>query len=337
VKLRILGGGWYGCHLALALSKEHEVELHEIADDLFAGASGNQPARLHLGFHYPRSKLTRAACQDHYRRFMSAYGHLTRGVPINIYAIADHTSLVDFGNYRQTLKDEVEFVTIEDPTECGLRNVEGALLTGERHVVIREARAWFKKHLGNIVKLNVDPNSDEHRYDFEEFDQTIDCTFCARGSDGVDRYEPCFTVILEGPTSKAVTIMDGQFPSLYPWDEDLGLCSLSSASLTPFTKDCKTYEEAKARLRQAEEDDLEIGERVQAMVAQMEYYYPAVRKFEYEGYRLAVRAMPLSGADARLVDIVRQDTFTLRVRASKLDAIFYAEDMLREQLRKCSR
>jgi glycerol-3-phosphate dehydrogenase len=64
VKIRVLGGGWYGCHIALALIGDgHEVEIHETRERIFEGASGSIPARLHLGFHYPRSRMTRAACQ----------------------------------------------------------------------------------------------------------------------------------------------------------------------------------------------------------------------------------------------------------------------------------
>ena len=66
MKIRVLGGGFYGCHIALSLIRDgHIVELHEVADRLFSGASGNIPARLHCGAHYPRSKLTRDACRDH--------------------------------------------------------------------------------------------------------------------------------------------------------------------------------------------------------------------------------------------------------------------------------
>ena len=71
MRIRILGGGWYGCHLALMFQRAgHEIELHEIADQLFSGASGGNPARLHLGPHYPRSKLTRALCQEHHERLL---------------------------------------------------------------------------------------------------------------------------------------------------------------------------------------------------------------------------------------------------------------------------
>ena len=144
MRIRVLGGGWYGSHISLALKRRgHDVELHEVADHLFAGASGANPARLHLGFHYPRSKLTRAACQDHQAMFMERYGFLTRSVQVNIYAVAEHDSQVDFGTYCQVLRGEVEFVNVVKPSEFGLKGVEGALLTGERHILIHRAILFF--------------------------------------------------------------------------------------------------------------------------------------------------------------------------------------------------
>ena len=322
----ILGGGWYGCHLARALLKMgYSVALYESTDRLFNGASGNMPARLHLGFHYPRSYLTRSACQDHYAKFMCEYGFLTRGVPINIYAVAEHRSMVDFGNYRQILKGEVEYVTIADPRDYGLLHVEGAVLTGERHVLVHQARAFFEEQLGSIVKYNCPDTLPIGAF-------VIDCTFCARDNQNVDRYEPCVTALVEGPSHKAVTIMDGPFPSLYPWDETKGLSSLTSALLTPISKACKTWAEARKILD--ETDNKEIVARANDMIEQMAYFYPFIREgYRLHGVRLAVRAMPLSGADARLVDVVRVDETCLRIRASKLDAIFYAEDVVKETLR----
>lgn len=329
MRIRVLGGGWYGCHIALSLLKQgHDVQLHEVASRLFSGASGAQPSRLHLGFHYPRSKLTRVACQDHYRRFMNTYGFLTRGVPINIYAVADKLSYVDFGNYVQSLKNEVEFVQIEMPSEYGLKNVEGAVITAERHVVIRHAREYFANALAGAAWFNMSPNDSVAK----DFRLTIDCTFCARDSMNVDRYEPCATYILRGPVDRAITIMDGPFPSLYPWDEEEGLCSLTSANLTPLSKECKTYVEARRILDEVSSSDL--ADRGHQMLDLMAEYYPDVRDYKHTGWKLAVRAMPLSGADARLVDIIRIDDRTLRVRASKLDAIFYAEDLIKEHV-KC--
>ncbi len=321
MSIRVLGGGWYGCHIAGALLAEgHDVALHEIAGELFAGASGANPARLHAGFHYPRSRLTRALCQEHHDGFMARYGDLTRGVPVNIYAVAAEDSLVDFGTYCQVLAGEVSFVGIERPAEFGLDHVEGAVLTGERHIVIERARAHFSDVLDGQVQFGVAPGED----DGAAWDWTIDCTFCARDGRDVDRYEPCLMVLLRGPIDRAVTIMDGPFPSLYPWHEEQGLCSLTSARWTPFSKACGSREAAAAMLDSVTAE--EIAHRADCMVESMARFYPAVRDdYEIVGHKLSIRAMPRSGADARLVDIVRTGERSLRVRAGKIDAILLAE------------
>ena len=328
MRIRILGGGWYGCSIALGLmGAGHEVEQHEIGPRLFNGASGGNPARLHLGFHYPRSGLTQAACLDHQNEFMGHFGHLTRGVPVNLYAVAANDSLVDFRSYVDVFRGKVEFVQVE-PADHGLRNVEGAILTGERHIVIDEARAWFTTMLGDHVKLNTAPVAVDH----PAWDMTVDCTFCANDAENIDRFEPCITGLLEGPADKAVTIMDGPFGSIYPWNEELGLSSLTSAKYTPLSKKCRTYAEAKAMLDEATPEHLQ--ERCRKMLGQMAHYWPdALRRYGLSGYKLSIRAMPRSAADSRLVDVVRVGDRALRVRAGKIDAVFHASRTIYEQIR----
>lgn len=325
MRVRVIGGGWFGCHLTLGLVRSgHEVELHEISTHLFAGASGGNPARLHRGFHYPRSEKTRSACQAHTAEFMATYGHLTRAVPVNIYAIAEHDSLMDFGTYQHVLRPELEFITIDRPHEFGLRHVEGAVLTGERHIVIDEARAFFEANLDGRIKYETPPGD----LDDARWDASIDCSGCALDATGVDRYEPCLTVLLEGDADRAVTIVDGPFSSVYPWNEAKRLSSLTSALYTPFSKTCRTWGDARALL-----DGLsgaEIRERIGLMFEQMCHYWPDVRYlYKHADERLTIRAMPRSGADARLVDVIRVGERALRVRAGKIDAIFSAERAIR--------
>ena len=327
MRIRVLGAGFYGCHIAIALRADgHDVEVHEIADRIFAGASGNIPARLHVGCHYPRSRMTRAACLEHQREFMAAYWFLTRAVPINIYAIAAERSLVDFAQYVATLKGEIEYLTLPDPAEFGLRNVEGAIQVSERHILTDAAAVWFKAGLGRSLKLGKAPGL----VDSPSYDWTIDATFCANDAAGVDRYEPCLVVLLEGPTGKAVTVMDGPFPSLYPWNEDAGLCSLSSALWTPFSKSCKTWGEARHIIDHLSTAD--VNAQACEMVASMAEFYPAVLGFKVVGHRLSIRAMPLSGADTRLVDVARVGERVLRVRAGKIDAIIHAERVIKDMI-----
>ncbi len=324
MRIRVLGGGFYGAHIAAALAGDNEVELHEIASRLFNGASGNMPARLHMGQHYPRSKLTRAACQEHFVVFMERYGHLTHGVPVNIYAVARDESLMDFGTYRQVLRDEIELVTIHEPRELGLENVEGAVLTGERHVLVDEAREFFADKLGGLVRYDAPPGE----VDSGNWQLTIDCTFCAHDSVGIDRFEACLTVLLEGPVDRAVTIMDGPLPSLYPWDEAQGLSSLTSARWTPLGREA-TWAGAAAHFSDGDKIAVHVGE----MFKQMTRFYPRLAdEYRVADRRLAVRAMPRSAADARLVDVVRVGERAVRIRAGKLDAIFHAERVIRDML-----
>jgi len=325
VKIRVLGAGWYGCHIASSLIADgHDVVVHEISDTIFAGASGGIPARLHQGFHYPRSRMTRAACLTHIGEFMAQYGFLTRCVPINIYAIAENHSMVDYQQYVQTLRGEVPFIEIYDPAEFGLTNVEGAVLTGERHIVTTLAQQYFEDELDGVVQFGVGPDD----YEPIDFDWTIDCTFCANESAGVDRYEPCVVGIMSGSCDKAVTVMDGPFGSLYPWEEDDKLLSLSSAKWTPFSKTCKTWAEAKATLETTTEQVIE--HRLFNMIGDMAEFFPAIKdEYELVGFKLSIRAMPLSGADTRLVDVAKVGPRAVRVRAGKIDAIIHAAKMVK--------
>ncbi len=326
MKIRILGGGFYGCHIASMLIKDgHCIELHEIADKLFSGASGNIPARLHCGSHYPRSKLTRIACRSHYKEFMDNYGHLTRHVPVNLYCIAAYDRLLDFGTYCDILRNDIEFITVSDTSEFGLENVEGAILTGERHILVDVARDYFYERLKDHVKFGILPDQGG-----DDFDLTVDCTFCARDEQDIDRFEVCLTVLLEGPTDKAVTVMDGPFPSLYPWDEERGICSLTSAEWTPIEKR-NNWLDAREILNNIPPEI--VNYNAEQMIRQMSFYYPGIENYRLIDTRLAIRAMPRSGCDARLVDVIYHSLIgnlrhhrTIRVRAGKIDAIFYAYD-----------
>lgn len=327
MRIRVLGAGLYGLHLAKSLRQNGcKVSVHEIADKVFAGATGNIPARLHMGQHYVRSKLTRSACQEHYREFMEVYGEYTHGIPCNIYAVAESDSLVDFGTYRQVLRDEIELITVDRPTELGLQGVEGAILTGERHVLTDKLAGHFFSCLGDVIEFGREPGL----VDDPEWDLTIDATSCAYEGLAVDRYEACLTVLLEGPVDKAITIVDGRFPSLYVWDEERGLCSLTSAKWTPLGV-YPTWGEARTFLDTRGQEA--ARDHAPAMFGQMARYYPRIRdEYSIVDHRLAIRAMPRSAADARLVDIVRVGDRAIRIRAGKLDAIFHAERVIRGML-----
>ena len=59
MKILIIGGGFFGMYLSEHLAKSGcEVTLIEKQDDFMQGASYVNQARVHNGYHYPRSILT---------------------------------------------------------------------------------------------------------------------------------------------------------------------------------------------------------------------------------------------------------------------------------------
>jgi len=326
MRVRIIGAGFYGCHIATTLIDDgHDVSIVEVKKDLFRGASGKIPARLHQGFHYPRSKATRDACRAHLPEFMEIYGRFTESVPNNIYAIAEGGSLVDFPQYVDSLSGEVPFEII-DPRSYGLRNVEGAVLTDERHIIIDEVKAFFRERLHKHIKYGhklVDPGG-------RDFDLTVDATFCTYDNTFVDRYEPCVVGLLKGQTDTAITIMDGPFSSLYPWNEGRNLCSISSAKWTPLSKQCRTWSEARAILREL--TCREMTKRVEEMMEDLARYYPGIHSYDMLDVMTSVRAMPFSGADTRLVNIVDVSERIVRIQAGKIDAVIHAAKLIQQRL-----
>lgn len=327
MKVRIIGAGFYGCHVGLELHREgHHVEIFESRDSIFKGASGSIPARVHEGFHYPRSKKTRDACQAHSREFKEFYSDFISPVGTNIYAIAENDSMVDFAQYVSTLEREVPFELIKDPSKYGLKNVEGAILTEEEHIVTDKVRDFFLKELDGLITYDYVPE----KIDDPEWDVTVDATFCWYSNDSIDRYEPCVVGMLEGPVDKAVTIMDGPFASVYPWNPELGLVSLSSARYSPFSKECNTYQEANTIIRSMTGRRKEL--RVQEMVDDLSNFFPEINAYKFKKALTSIRAMPRSGADSRLVGVDRVGETGIRIRAGKIDAVIEATQIIREMI-----
>src|SRR6476620_7881668 len=85
----VIGGGFYGCRLALALRNAGDsVLLLEREPRLLARASLANQARVHNGYHYPRSILTSVRSRMNYDRFRADYGAAVYEKFDHYYAIA---------------------------------------------------------------------------------------------------------------------------------------------------------------------------------------------------------------------------------------------------------
>ena len=91
----IIGGGFYGCCLALYMrSIADRVVVVEAESDLLTRASLVNQARVHTGFHYPRSFVTARRSLALYERFMADFADCIVDDFQMLYAIARNGSKV---------------------------------------------------------------------------------------------------------------------------------------------------------------------------------------------------------------------------------------------------
>lgn len=92
----IIGGGIFGCYAALYLAeKGGKVALIEKEDRLFQKASIVNQARLHSGYHYPRSVATAAMSDAHKERFTVEHRQFVNAAFEKFYAIDRFGSFTD--------------------------------------------------------------------------------------------------------------------------------------------------------------------------------------------------------------------------------------------------
>src|SRR5437763_9070044 len=91
----VIGGGFFGCSLALTLRERGErVTLLEREGDLLLRASANNQARIHGGYHYPRSILTGLRSRVNYPRFAAEFARCIDSSFRHYYAVARRQSHV---------------------------------------------------------------------------------------------------------------------------------------------------------------------------------------------------------------------------------------------------
>lgn len=79
MKVAVVGGGVFGATTAVDLARAGaDVDLYEAQSDLLLGATARCQARLHSGYHYPRSDTTAAAARDAAPEFEARYPQAIR-------------------------------------------------------------------------------------------------------------------------------------------------------------------------------------------------------------------------------------------------------------------
>jgi glycine/D-amino acid oxidase-like deaminating enzyme len=100
----IIGGGSYGCFAALRLAELHggrTVVIIEQDTDIMLRASYNNQARVHNGYHYPRSLLTALRSRINAPRFVAEFKDAIYATTQQYYAVSRRQSNVTAGQFVQ--------------------------------------------------------------------------------------------------------------------------------------------------------------------------------------------------------------------------------------------
>lgn len=101
----VIGGGFYGCSVALFLAARFpRVLILEREDDLLRRASYVNQARVHNGYHYPRSFITALRSHVNFPQFVRDFGGCVDSSFEKVYAIARHSKVTAF-QFRRVFTD----------------------------------------------------------------------------------------------------------------------------------------------------------------------------------------------------------------------------------------
>lgn len=145
----IVGGGFYGCCLGLFLrSISDRVTLVEAGPHLLDRASRVNQARIHTGFHYPRSALTAVKSMLLHNRFKTDFPNAVADDFQMLYAVARYRSKVSAKRFLRMYADLGAPIAPATPSQSALfdpATIEAVFACTE----VAFDFSVLRRHLGN--------------------------------------------------------------------------------------------------------------------------------------------------------------------------------------------
>lgn len=164
----IIGGGFYGAVIAIYLAKQRgfkRVTLVERESKLLKRASYNNQARVHNGYHYPRSFLTAYRSRINLPRFVNDWPDAIAKDFNNIYAIANRNSKITTKQFERFCHEIGANIKLAPKTLSSLfepRLIESVFLTEEYVFDSTKLAAWAEKELIDCgVKIRFQTTASE--------------------------------------------------------------------------------------------------------------------------------------------------------------------------------
>jgi glycine/D-amino acid oxidase-like deaminating enzyme len=149
----IIGGGFYGAAIAIYLAKQRgfkRIILIERESTLLSRASFNNQARVHNGYHYPRSFTTAYRSRINFPKFVADWSLAIKQDFTKLYAIARRNSKVTGKQFRRFYNEIGARVEVADTTLLTLfepRLIEEVYLVEEFAFDSNQLAKWARSEL----------------------------------------------------------------------------------------------------------------------------------------------------------------------------------------------
>ena len=257
----IIGAGLYGLYAALYCGKKGEkIVVLEKDPAAFLRATYINQARVHQGYHYPRSLSTAIKSAGYFERFVKDFGFCINAEFDKIYATSSGYSWTDgeqFKKFCEAASIPCKELHPEEFFQKGM--CDGVFLTREYTYDAKILKDYFLEQLSglknveiyygvNIVQIQKDSDSYFVRLDAgEEYVSGFVLNATYAGTNQIlemagfekypIKYELCEIILCdvnEKLKQYGFTVMDGPFFSIMPFGKT-GLHSLTSVTFTPHT------------------------------------------------------------------------------------------------------
>lgn len=256
----IIGAGLYGLYAADYLSQitDSGILVLECEPDAFSRATYVNQARVHMGYHYPRSLSTALKSAHYFNRFIKDYSFCLKTKFSQVYATSSDFSWTNAKQFKYFCKNAgiyCEEVSAEKYFKSSM--CDGAFLTEEYTYDATILKEYFKQRLSDSLSVTIQYNiyistieqtggyfvittEDGTKY---ETNFILNATYASSNQIisklGYQpfpiKYELCEIIICNSNDALrniGVTVMDGPFFSIMPFGKT-GYHSLTSVAFTP--------------------------------------------------------------------------------------------------------
>ncbi len=307
----IIGGGFYGLSIALFLRDELKIDnilVIEKESEMLTHASYVNQARVHNGYHYPRSVLTAFRSAVNFPRFCSDYDEAIVNDFDKYYGIARILSKVNAGQFENFVKkigSDIEDSSADVSSLFNPKLVEKVFKVKEYAFDAHVLRDVLIKRVNSRPGITINNNEEVYRVLGDRSsikvetskgvyfaDKVFNCTYAQINNihrkSGIplvalkhELTEMCLVKLPKGMENFSITMMDGPFFSIMPFPSR-GLHSLSHVRYTPhasWNDDENTPMERWDTYKYFAENG--IKSNYKKMYADVIRYIPSLKSMEY--------------------------------------------------------